>query len=906
MYTQRINSEKNSEPVHRPAFKLWLAFMPLFLVLPAHAKYGGGTGTQADPFEIETAEHLNDIGNHEEDWDKHFRLTADIDLSAYTGLQFNQIGVGYQWPFRGLFDGDGHTISNFTYHSNLGDAGLFGHIQGTVRNLGLMNVDVSGTENVGGLAGIMVGGTVSNCYVKGGVSGHNDVGGLIGRPMVASINNCYSMAEVSGDYRIGGLVGLNDGNMIHNCYANGKTTGKEQVGGLVGRTGQNGAVVASFWDIETSEQAVSAGGNGRTTAEMEMASTYFGWGGCGNEGVWTIDEGNDYPRLTWESKPGQPIAGQFSDIVPGSGTETDPYLISTAEQLNSIGLFPCEWDKHFQLTADIDLSDYDGVEFNRIGVNDRWPFAGSFDGSRHKISNFTYHPPNEGDYGFVGLFSDISDSATVKDLGVIDVNVVGSQFVGGLAGRNNGGTILNCYVTGQVWGGWRGGGLIGCNSGTVTTSWATASVSSPWMGGPGGLVGANDGVLSDCYAIASVSAVSHDYGYGSGGLVGDNAGQIRNCYAAGPVSGPTSAVGGLVGMDLPGTVAASFWDTQTTGQLFSAGGAGKTTAGMKTRSTFADAGWDLVGETANGTEDTWSISEGVDYPRLSWHIYAYAPDPPDGATSVEPTPTLSWMPSMTAERHDVYFGDSFADVSDGVGGTFRGTQVEAYFVVGLPGSPYPDGLIPGTTYYWRIDEHNFEGTVTRGQVWSFTVAGSVEETLEYQVSASDDDGYAFGKTAQSLGTAYLKIGSSAFTKPPYYMSGMVFRSVNIPQGAQIVGARLKIQSYNSSVTGVIYGKIEAEAADSSGAFGNARRIGSLPRTSASVNWDFDEPWSEDTRYESPDIAEVIQEVINRSGWSAGNSLALLYGTRSRGGYRNFSSYDRGSDHAPKLEITYVP
>jgi type IV pilus assembly protein PilY1 len=178
--------------------------------------------------------------------------------------------------------------------------------------------------------------------------------------------------------------------------------------------------------------------------------------------------------------------------------------------------------------------------------------------------------------------------------------------------------------------------------------------------------------------------------------------------------------------------------------------------------------------------------------------------------------------------------------------------------------------------------------------------------VEYQVSASDDDGYAFGETAQSLGAAYLKIGSSAFTKPPYYMSGMVFRSVNIPQGVQIVSARLKIRSYNSTLTGAIYGKIEAEAADSSGAFGSARRIGSLPRTSASVNWDFDEPWSENTWYESPDIADVIQEVIDRGGWSAGNSLAILYSTRSKGGYRNFSAYDRGGDHAPKLEITYVP
>jgi len=60
-------------------------------------------------------------------------------------------------------------------------------------------------------------------------------------------------------------------------------------------------------------------------------------------------------------------------------------------------------------------------------------------------------------------------------------------------------------------------------------------------------------------------------------------------------------------------------------------------------------------------------------------------------------------------------------------------------------------------------------------------------------------------------------------------------------------------------------------------------------------------------YESPDIAEVIQEVIDRDGWSPGNSLAIFYSTREqKGGYRQFSSYDRGDVYAPKLEITYEP
>jgi hypothetical protein len=77
-------------------------------------------------------------------------------------------------------------------------------------------------------------------------------------------------------------------------------------------------------------------------------------------------------------------------------------------------------------------------------------------------------------------------------------------------------------------------------------------------------------------------------------------------------------------------------------------------------------------------------------------------------------------------------------------------------------------------------------------------------------------------------------------------------------------------------------------------------------TSASVNWDYYEPWAENTWYESPDIADVIQEVVDRAGWSPNNSLTILYSNRDiKGGYRNFFSYDLGRNHAPKLKITYA-
>jgi hypothetical protein len=100
---------------------------------------------------------------------------------------------------------------------------------------------------------------------------------------------------------------------------------------------------------------------------------------------------------------------------------------------------------------------------------------------------------------------------------------------------------------------------------------------------------------------------------------------------------------------------------------------------------------------------------------------AYNPTPPDGTYHPETWANLSWSPDAAAVSHDVYVGDDFDDVDNGTGGTFRANQVTTYFVVGFPGYPYPDGLVPGTTYYWRIDEVEADGTTHKGDVWSFTI-----------------------------------------------------------------------------------------------------------------------------------------------------------------------------------------
>ncbi|HUT45632.1 MAG TPA: PA14 domain-containing protein, partial [Sedimentisphaerales bacterium] len=103
---------------------------------------------------------------------------------------------------------------------------------------------------------------------------------------------------------------------------------------------------------------------------------------------------------------------------------------------------------------------------------------------------------------------------------------------------------------------------------------------------------------------------------------------------------------------------------------------------------------------------------------------AYNPNPSDGAVLRGTWASIGWSAGAFAESHDVYFGETFDDVNDGTGDTFRGNYDLPYFVVGITGYPYPDGLENGKTYYWRIDEVNdlHPDSPLKSDVWSFRIA----------------------------------------------------------------------------------------------------------------------------------------------------------------------------------------
>ena len=158
---------------------------------------------------------------------------------------------------------------------------------------------VTGSDCVGGLVGWNQG-PISGCSASGIVAGRTYIGGLVGRND-NRVMQCYARGSVSGSSYVGGLVGLNFGNnsMASECYATGAVTGNNG-GGLVGHN--SGTVGTSYWDTQNSGQSTSAGGTGKTTAQMKQQTTFAGWDFTY---VWHISENVSYPVLrdlcfTWD------------------------------------------------------------------------------------------------------------------------------------------------------------------------------------------------------------------------------------------------------------------------------------------------------------------------------------------------------------------------------------------------------------------------------------------------------------------------------------------------------------------------------------------------------------------------------------------------------------------------------
>ncbi len=600
--------------------------------------YSGGSGDPDNPFQLSTPADWEELMAMPVDWESCFILTADIDLA---GVIVTPVGDNDN-PFEGVFDGNGHTISNaIIYQSGNGFVGLFGLVMtgGQILNLGVATISVTGSMQVGALAGQSYEGVITGCYATGVVNGQGSVGGLVGSANFGSISDCYAIVSVTGDMDVGGLAGVGYFGNFRNCFAAGPVSGAQYVGGFLGYDTAN-AIMACFWDFEASGTIDGVGSAipdpfsvfGKSTGEMKTLATFtnLGWDFAdetidGTPAVWKMAP-DSYPRLAWQSSSHGTYSG-------GTGTKEDPYWITSVADLLLLSASPADWNRAFILTTDLDLTGYvfdsaliapDMANDNDHQGFDGTPFTGNFDGDFHTIAKFSIVDTTGAD--FLGLFGKIDDGGQVRNLILDNASITESGYesdsIGLLAGEENSGGITRCGVSGtiQMIGDndynfcWIIGGLVGnLVNGTINESYSSAGVLGG-LSGLGGLVGSmTNGTVSDSYASGPVIG-----NFNVGGLAGIiNSGvKIDKCYSVGWVKGATG--GGLVGNADATPVTNSFWDVMTSNQLNSYGGTGLYTQNLMDRVLFEYYGWDFNDASIDGTPAVWKIRNGYDYPRLAW------------------------------------------------------------------------------------------------------------------------------------------------------------------------------------------------------------------------------------------------------------------------------------------------
>lgn len=290
--------------------------------------------------------------------------------------------------------------------------------------------------------------------------------------------------------------------------------------------------------------------------------------GASNAGV----EGNLYSsEITSE----QVLASAtVSNLAAG---HSEPIYVGTIDGLNAVrqGL-----GGSYIQTADIDLSEYD---WTPIGTMNN-PFTGIYDGGGYEISGLKITGGN-----FIGLFGYIKD-ATLANIALVGVDVTGSFYVDGLVGCADSSIIENCYATGTVTGlVIAAGGLVGQapNSSTISSSYSTVAVKGDES--VGGLVGdISGGTIENCYATGDVYATLSDPYSGAGGLVGDALNcTIKNCYAASDVTGSGDHVGGLVGRLSGSIVENCYTDSDVTGMSEIGGLVGDAANGSIIKNSYA-------------------------------------------------------------------------------------------------------------------------------------------------------------------------------------------------------------------------------------------------------------------------------------------------------------------------------
>ncbi|KYC51673.1 MAG: hypothetical protein AMQ22_01234 [Candidatus Methanofastidiosum methylothiophilum] len=579
-----------------------------------------GSGTSADPYIIYTLDDLALIGTSPYTLNKYFKLNNDIDASPTQDPSYNG-GTGWNpignstTKFSGNFNGNNKTISGlFINKPTTDNIGLFGYTTTgfSIYNL-ILEVDITGQNNVGGLLGYYDevsnsdGDRVWGITVHGEVTGNNQVGGIVGvKAHYGYIDDCYSDAVVSGANQVGGIFGqlLNLGyrGIVKYCDFDGVVNISGSRGGLIGG--------------EANQDVTYCNAYGELNASA--TSDYIG-GIIGYDISEDISYCNCYSNITGRNYVG--------GIV---GTKTKYNAISFCRAYGVItgnervgGIAGHHGTRGYGST----LQDcYFRGEINATGN-----YVGGIAGScswliqRCLVSSDTViNSPNS---SYVGGIVGLGNHGPINNcINLIDIN--GIDYVGGIAGKKE---LYDSYVEVQNYGNITGrdyvGGITGYFSNYDYAQDHKQCINYGNITGRnyvGGIAGRCDCRNWECYNRGKVSGQNN-----VGGIFGHLYSKyISRAYNTGQVIGTGTGIGGLVGsISGSGGDTNSFWDVETSGIAISARGTGKTTAEMKTQSTYT--GWDF-------TTPVWLINpifnDGYPYLNIPKFIRVLSPN---GITSTE-------------------------------------------------------------------------------------------------------------------------------------------------------------------------------------------------------------------------------------------------------------------------------
>ena len=549
-------------------------------------------------YHISSAEDLvalaNFVKNGADTTGSIFMFDNDIDMSGVTG--FEGIGTNAN-AFKGTVYGNGHVVNNMTIDAEFSTyMGLFGNInQSTIKDLGVVNANVTGEFHTGILVGHAENSQISNAYTSGTVTSNSTfVGGLVGVLKNSTATNVYSTADVKGACYVGGLIGGSDGSIIEKAFATGKVTAPNgDVGGLIGAMENGGTVKNSYatgdvngiiggglvgfinnasitytFDTVYSTSRVSGsqyvGGfvgnvNGVTNIKNAVYNRSTGVDAIGN-GSATGILGKDYEQMIQKSimqnagftedkgwvytTNSTPTFGNTT-VTGGGKTYLDSsitslssgstYYISTLEQLNNLATLVNNGADtsgvSFVLDNDIDVSSF---------TNTIMDFEGTFYGNGHSLTGLK-----------TALFSIVEGNAIIRDLAL--ENMSESGYLASFVIDNS--TVDNVYSTGSTN---HNAGLIGNLKGNATlkNSYSTANliVNGAYAGGLVSVMSDN-ATIENCFAKNTIEQkfTSMAMGAMAGGLVGFvSGGTIKSSYADCNInvvkySIHNTAAGGLIG-----------------------------------------------------------------------------------------------------------------------------------------------------------------------------------------------------------------------------------------------------------------------------------------------------------------------------------------------------------------------